>query len=52
MLNFIRPKGNSVFDMDDTNEIKLLIRLRLNFSHLNEHKFWHNFNSIVDPMWT
>ena len=36
-LNFIRPKGNSVFDIHDINGIKLLSRLRLNFSHLNSH---------------
>ena len=52
ILNFIRPKGNSVFDIYDTNVIKLLSRLRLNFSHLNEHKFRHNFNNTVDPMCT
>ena len=52
ILNFIRPKGNSVFDIHDTNGIKLLTRLRLNFSHLNEHKFRHNFNDMVDPMCT
>ena len=28
ILNFIRPKENSVFDIHDTNEIKLLSRLR------------------------
>ena len=50
ILNFIRPKENSVFDINDTNGIKLLTRLRLNFSHLNEHKFRHNFNAMVDPM--
>ena len=22
----------------------------LNFSHLNEHEFWHNFNDMLDPM--
>ena len=27
-------------------------RLRLNFSHLNEHKFRHNFDDTVDPMCT
>ena len=27
ILNFIRPKGNSVFDIRDTNGIKLLSRL-------------------------
>ena len=50
ILNFIRPKENSVFDIHDTNGIKLLSRLRLNLSHLNEHKFRHNFNDKVDPM--
>ena len=26
--------------------------LRLNFSHSNEHKFWHHFTDKVDPMYT
>ena len=26
--------------------------LRLNFSHLNEHNFRHNFSDTVDPMRT
>ena len=29
--------------------IKLLNRLRLNFSHLNEHKFRNNFLDTVNP---
>ena len=52
ILNFIRPKRNSVFDVNDTNGIKLLSGLRLNLSNLNEHKFRHNFNNMVDPMCT
>ena len=52
ILNFIRPKENSVFDIRDTNGIKLLSRLRLNFSHLNGYKFWHNFSNTVDTMCT
>ena len=52
ILNFIRPKGNSVFDIHDNSGIKLLSRLRLNFSHLNEHKFGYNFNNTVDSMCT
>ena len=52
ILNFIRPKVSSVFDIHDTSGIKLLSRLRLNFNHLNEHKFRHNFNDRVDPMCT
>ena len=52
ILNFIRPKGNSVFDIHDTSGIKLLSRLKLNFSQLIEHKFRHNFNDTVDPTCT
>ena len=47
---FIRPKENSVFAIHDTKGLKLLTRLRLNFSHLNEHKFRHGFKDTVDPM--
>ena len=52
ILYFIRPKGNSAFDINDTNGIKLFIGLRLHSSHLNEHKFWYNFNDTLDPMWS
>ena len=31
---------------------KLSIRLRKYFSHFNDDKFQHNFNDMVDPMWT
>ena len=30
--------------------VKLLKRLRLDFSHLNEHKFCHNFRKAVNPL--
>ena len=52
ILDFIRSKGNSVFDIAGTNGIKLLTRLSLNFSQLNEHKFRHNVNNMADPMCT
>ena len=47
ILSFIRPKENSIFKIHDINGIKLLNRLRLHFSHLNEHKFWHNFRATI-----
>ena len=50
ILSFIRSKVNSVFAIHDTKCLKLLTRLRLNFSHLNEHKFRHGFKDTVDPM--
>ena len=34
----------------DNNSIKLLTRLRLNFSHLNEHQLIHSFPNTVNPM--
>ena len=39
ILNFIRPRENSIFSVHDINGVKLLTRLKLDFSHLNEHKF-------------
>ena len=30
--------------------IKLLIKLCLGFSHLNEHKFKHGFNDTINPI--
>ena len=50
ILSFIRPKENSIFKIHDINGIKLLNCLRLHFSHLNEHKFRHNFRATIDPM--
>ena len=42
-------KENSLFSICDPLGVKLLTRLRLQFSHLNEHKFSHGFNDTVDP---
>ena len=50
IISFLRPKENCVFAIHDTKGLKLLTRLRLNFSHLNEHKFRHGFKDTVDPM--
>ena len=50
ILDFVRLGENSVFAVHDINGLKLLTRLRLNFSHLNEHKFRHNFNDTINPM--
>ena len=50
ILDFIRPKENSIYAIHDISGLKLLTRLRLNFSHLNEHKFLHNFKDTINPM--
>ena len=36
ILNFFRPRENSIFLVYDINGVKLLIRLSLGFSHLRE----------------
>ena len=50
IISFIRPKENSVFAIHDTKGLKRLTWLRLNFSHLSEHKFRNDFRDTVDPM--
>ena len=50
ILDFIRPKENSIYAIHDISGLKLLTRLRLNFSHLNEHKSRHNFKDTINPM--
>ena len=50
LTKFIKVKENSTFSISDPLGLKLLTRLRLNFSHLNEHKFRHNFRDTVNPM--
>ena len=45
-----RPKENSVFAVHYTKGLKLLTSPKLNFSHLNEHKFRRGFGDTVDPM--
>ena len=49
-MTFIRPVQNSVFNIFDPKGIKLLTRLRLEFSHLNDHRFRHNFQNCVNPL--
>ena len=41
---------NSLYNVNDPIGVKLLTRLRLQFTHLNEYKFRHGFNDTVNPM--
>ena len=50
MLSFIRPIANNVYNIFDPIGLKLLTRLRLGFSHLNEHIFRHNFQDCMNPL--
>ena len=46
LLRIIRPEKNPVYNIYDILGIKLLTRLRVNFSPLNEHRFRHNFDCL------
>ena len=50
ILEFIRPKPNSIFNIHNPLGIKYLARLRVGFNHLKEHKCRHNFQDSIDPM--
>ena len=50
LLGFIKPTENKTFSIYDPLGIKLLNRLRVDFSHLNEHKFRHNFAYTLNPL--
>ena len=41
---------NSLHNLHDLPGVKLLSRIRLQFCHLNEHKFRHGFNETANPM--
>jgi len=50
LLSFIRPLQTSTYNIFDPIGIKLLTRLRLDFSHLNGHRFRHNFQNCINPL--
>ena len=50
LLSFIKPTENKIFSIYYPFGIKLLNRLRIGFSHLNEHKFRHNFADTLNPL--
>ena len=49
LLTFICPAQNSIFNIFYPIGLKLLTRSRLEFTHLNEHRFRHNFKNCVNP---
>ena len=50
MLKIGRPKQCSIHRIHNPVGLKLLARLRLDHSHLNEHRFNHNFQSCINPL--
>ena len=50
LLKMGRPHANSTYTILDSIGIKLSMRLHLDLSHLNEHKFRHNFVDCANPL--
>ena len=50
LTDFFNLIQKSLFAIHDPAGAKLLSRLRLNFSHLNEHKFRHKFKDALSPI--
>ena len=50
LKDFFNLKQKSLFAIHDPAGVKLLLSLRLKFSHLNEHKFRHNLKDALSPM--
>ena len=48
LLNFIKPSYNNICNLNNPLGLKLLTRLRIDFSHIKEHKFKHNFQDSLD----
>ena len=49
LIKGIRPPSNSVLNIHNPVGLKYITRLRLGLSHLNEHRFNHNFENCLSP---
>ena len=49
-MKFFSLQERLLFSTPDPTGVKLLTRLRLKFSHLNEHKFCYKFKDTVVAM--
>ena len=52
LIKIIRPIPNPIFSTFNPLGLKMITRLRLGLSHLNEHRFNHNFNNCINPLCT
>ena len=50
LLSLIGPSQSNVYNIFDPIGLKLLTRLRLGLSHLNEHKLRRNFQDCLNPL--
>ena len=52
LIKRIRPLAAPVYSIHNPLGLKLLTRLRIGLSHLNQHRFNHNFESCLNPLCT
>ena len=52
LLKVGQPTAKPVYHTHNPIELKLLTRLKLGLSHLNEHKFKHNLEDSINPLCT
>ena len=50
LLYFIRPFQTNIYNIFDPKGLTILTHLRLGLSHLNEHRFRHNFQDCLNPL--
>ena len=50
ILKFIRPSPNKIVQCHKPKGIKLVTRLSLGLSHLQEYEFKHSFQDILNPL--
>ena len=50
LLKLGRPIECAIYSINNPVRLKLLTRLRLGLSHLNEHRFNHNFQNCINPL--
>ena len=52
LLKIIQQVSNPVHNIQNYIGLKLLIRLKLGLSHLNKHRFNHNFQNCINLLCT
>ena len=50
LMSFIRPVQTKIYNIFDSEGLTFLLLLRLGFSHLNEHRYRHNFQNCLNPL--
>ena len=52
LLKVIWPQPSATFNVCNFAGLRLLTRLRFGLSHLNDHRFNHNFQNYINPLRT